>query len=62
MLCIHSNMFSLQPIEIKDLGTCARAAVCSRFSNGAVKEFIASVMQHTRLFGICANHSQYVRM
>lgn len=48
------------PIQVKDLATCARTAAATRFGNGAMKQFMRSIIQNVRQHYICPHHSEYI--
>ena len=61
-LAFDFDKILFQSTEIKDLATCARSAAMCRFGDAAMKEYLHSIIQHTRRFYICNKHSEYVGM
>ena len=54
------TFFIVQPLNVKDLATCCRAAAVSRFKDGPIKEFISSIFRHVRQHYICPSHGEHV--
>ena len=56
------TFFIIQPLNVKDLATCCRAAAVSRFKDGPIKEFISSILRHVQQHYICPSHGEHVHM
>ena len=41
---------------------CARVAAVTRFGDIATKQYLSSIIQHTRNHYICAEHSEFIGM
>ena len=57
-----SHICDISALRVKDLATCCRSTAIYRFGDAAMKEYLYSIIQHTRRFYICNKHSEYVGM